>query len=233
MWVCYALSVLKPLLRKPEMTIYNSGDTNSNEIEFVPAAIIVRSAGISKSVLNDPRGWATANGIRWRCFGGQVYFAVLDIDAWRPEVKPAQTMKPEPVKVVASVPEGCVTIPAAELAMLRSRLSSLDNSLLLINDQIRRTSEPDEADYFDLTELGKPYGWSAILMNRVLTQLELQVDQRKPNGNHDKYLLTDIGREHGCAFSGLRSKSGFQGRHVKWKPSIVPLIERWIDCGNS
>ena len=146
MWVCYALSVLKPLLRKPEMTIYNSGDTNSNEIEFVPAAIIVRSAGISKSVLNDPRGWATANGIRWRCFGGQVYFAVLDIDAWRPEVKPAQTMKPEPVKVVASVPEGCVTIPAAELAMLRSRLSSLDNSLLLINDHIRRTSEPDEAD---------------------------------------------------------------------------------------
>ena len=210
-----------------------NGDTDSNEIEFVPATIIARSAGLPKAVLNDPRSWATANGIRFRCFGGMIYFAAVDVDNWRPKATTDQTVEPEPSKPVAGLAGPVVEIEVSELAALRaevaamrSRLSSLDNSVLLMTDAVNRSGEPepDEADYFDLTDLGKPHGWTAIRMNKALTAIGLQIDQRKPNGLHDKYLLTQAGHAHGRAFKGYPSKNGFQGRHVKWKASIIGLI---------
>ena len=201
------------------------GDTEKNEIEFVPASIIVRSAGIPKSVLNDPRGWATANGIRWRCFGGHVYFAVSDVDSWRPGPKPVQTIKPEVSEASKA--------DSDELAALRARQSSLENEHALLADQIARGGVAvNPADYTTLQVLGKPYGLSAETMNICLIEMAFQLLKLKPrtNGKAPRriYSLTDLGREYGWMNPSHRSSTGYQGYHIEWKSSVIPLILKHI-----
>ncbi len=198
------------------------GDTEKNEIEFVPASIIVRSAGISKSVLNDPRGWATANGIRWRCFGGHVYFAVSDVDSWRPTSKPVQTVKPE----VSEAPQA----NSDELATLRARQSSLENEHILLVDRMARGSMiVNPMDYDDLTTLGSPHGLSAKAMNPILIALGLQTCtiKTKRGKTTRRYELTDAGREYGWP-NPSHKKDAFQGYHIQWKASVLPLIQKYI-----
>jgi hypothetical protein len=201
------------------------GDTERNEIEFVPATIVVRSAGLPKSVLSDPRGWATANGIRWRCFGGHVYFAVLDVDSWRPETKVVRTVKPEASKPTVT--------DSDELAALRARQSSLENEHLLLVDRLARGGVAvNPADYATLQVLGKPHGLSAQDMNVWLIEMGFQTVKLKPkkSGKAPKrlYSLTDLGREYGWMNPGHRSSSGYQGFHIEWKPSVVPIIQKHI-----
>ncbi len=99
----------------------------------------------------------------------------------------------------------------------------------MLGDRIGQPAEPDEADYHDLTDLGKPLGWKATKMNVALVKAGLQTEQRTADGKyHGKWLLTEAGRVHGHAFGRHIAKNNYESRHVKWRNSVVEVLKPFM-----
>jgi Rha family phage regulatory protein len=72
------------------------------------------------------------------------------------------------------------------------------------------------------TEIGKLYGVSACVMNRVLARLELQAKIEK------HWELTDLGKEHGGVYvdTGKKHSNGTSVQQIKWyKNKIIKFLK--------
>jgi len=203
-----------------------SGDT-----DWVPEAVALRMLQGVRSAIRKAGGierWAAQNGIRTARKHGRLFLKAAELDGWKPVRPNVQTPTPTGESLttgqLGALTAKLVELMAEELAPIRARLRNLENSVLLWADRVGRPSDPDEADYSDVTDIAKPHGWKPTVLNKALTRVGFQIDDRRADGTHDRYRLTDEGRKYGHAFGNHVARNGFQGRHIKWKPEVFDVV---------